>query len=61
MDGRSEEFSSEEEEVEVAGQPTDRLGPSQQTTLAPGLRKRLQNATKSAATTKHQVRSKACL
>ncbi|KAM9444373.1 putative homeodomain transcription factor 1 isoform 1-T3 [Clarias gariepinus] len=54
VDGRSEEFSSEEEEVEVAGQPTDRLGPSQQTTLAPRLRKRLQNATKSAATTKHQ-------
>ncbi|KAB5536898.1 hypothetical protein PHYPO_G00112610 [Pangasianodon hypophthalmus] len=54
VDGPSEELSSEEEEVEVAGQPRDRLIPNQQTKPAPGLRKRLQNATESVATTKHQ-------
>ncbi|XP_017305703.1 putative homeodomain transcription factor 1 isoform X1 [Ictalurus punctatus] len=54
VDGLSEELSSEEEEVEVAGQPRDRLLLNQHTTPAPGLRKRLQNAKESAATTKHQ-------
>lgn len=57
VDGLSEELSSEEEEVEVAGQLRDRLLLNQHTTPAPGLRKRLQNAKESAATTKHQVRS----
>lgn len=57
VDGLSEELSSEEEEVEVAGQSGDRLIPGQQTKPAPGLRKRLQSATKSATSTKHQVRS----
>lgn len=57
MNGLSEELSSEEEEAEVAGQPRDRPIPKQQTKPAPGLRKRPQNTTKSAAITKHQVRS----
>ncbi|XP_058229701.1 putative homeodomain transcription factor 1 isoform X2 [Hemibagrus wyckioides] len=53
-DGLSEELSSDEEEAEVAGHPRDRLVPNHQTKPAPGLRKRLQNATESAAATKHQ-------
>lgn len=60
-DGLSEELSSDEEEAEVAGHPRDRLVPNHQTKPAPGLRKRLQNATESAAATKHQVRSTAFL
>ncbi|XP_060766879.1 putative homeodomain transcription factor 1 isoform X2 [Neoarius graeffei] len=52
VNGLSEELSSEEEEVEVTAQPRDRLLPNQQTKPAPGLRKRLQNATETAATTK---------
>ncbi|KAK3512905.1 hypothetical protein QTP70_028987 [Hemibagrus guttatus] len=50
-DGLSEELSSDEEE---AGHLRNRLVPNHQTKPAPGLRKRLQNATESAATTKHQ-------
>lgn len=57
VDGLSEELSSEEEEVEIAGQPRDLLIPNTQTKPASGLRKRLQNATDSAASTKHQVRT----
>lgn len=56
VDGLSEELSSEEEEVEL-GQPRDRLIPNNQTKRASGLRKRHQNATESAASTQHQVRS----
>ncbi|XP_027032153.1 putative homeodomain transcription factor 1 isoform X1 [Tachysurus fulvidraco] len=57
VDGLSEELSSDEEEAEVAGKLRDGLIPKQsskQIKPAPGLRKRLQNATESSANTKHQ-------